>query len=440
MSTRTRVKSFDQTVSTSTYNPTTRTWTPFVPHPTNSLSWSVNETRTTTPDSVQGWAEKLAQHQSATTALTAVRYTSTQGSGFATRRNYQRPGTLVSGASISGNLSPVAALMSPKWTAPSTSYLTNRALTRFMSDCYQAQHTLQGLVCLGELGQTVRAIRHPLKTLYESMFDYLDAAKVAARRARRANRRGNISGSALSRNRTSSERRRAVQRAVAGTYLESVFGWVPLVNDVYAAAEAAARIITYRPPTVPVKGFARDTVLSVPDKDIRSWGAGITLTSTVQRSCESSVKLYGAMINRSGWDGAIADVGFDLRSWAPTLWELLPYSFVVDYFTNFGAIIEALSVNQDDIAWVNIGTKNDYRATVIDVSINPLGSTPFYYDEGTFLPGILPSSSCVEVSRSPYVGSLIPQVEFTIPGLGMRWLNISALIAQAAATSREIRL
>jgi hypothetical protein len=42
------------------------------------------------------------------------------------------------------------------------------------------------------------------------------------------------------------------------------------------------------------------------------------------------------------------------------------------------------------------------------------------------------------VTRAPYIGSLIPSLQFTIPGLGTKWINMGALIAQSRATSRRI--
>jgi hypothetical protein len=440
--TKIRHKSYDFPVMTSTYVPSTKLWTGFSRH-SSSLSGSWTETRVTSDD-VKDYKLLLRKHQSATTFLDGSRYYVTGGSGG--RAKYlgtnRFTGVAVEGAEVEGCVTPTSALANPV-QSDDYSYLDNRCLQKFASALYQAQHALQSVVCAGEFGETIRQIKHPLKALYESMFKYLgDVDKTARAIRRRATRRGGIASRAF--DSLAAQRRQVVRdevkKAVAGTYLEAVFGWIPLIRDIDSAAKAAARIIVYKPPYEFVNAFVQDAKILSPRIDIFGFGAGISIKTVAEIKSEASVKMYGITLNQTGWNGYMQDLGFDLRSFVPSLYQLLPYSFIADYFTNLGAIIEAASINHALVGWVNIGRRFSSSATVVSATPTFGTGIPSIKTEASFLPGSFPSSAYARVRRSPYVGSFIPSLEFTIPGLGMRWLNISALLAQADATSRSIRL
>jgi hypothetical protein len=313
------------------------------------------------------------------------------------------------------------------------SYVNVWALQGFAKRVVNAQRSLQSLVCLGELGETVRGIRRPLKALYKGLFDYLKSAERAARKAKRVHRLSNRGASM-----TSPSMRRAVAKAIAGTWLESVFGWLPLIHDIEDGIKAASRIVIARPETEFVRFKAGSSVLGPRVTSTVSYGS-VAITTVASRSVDYNVKMYGTLINRNGWDGAVQDLGFGWRQWVPSLWELIPYSFLVDYFTNIGNIIDALAINRALVAWINIGSKRSENASVISIAGVFPASTPTFSKGGSISPGYLPTSSKVTVTRSPYLGSLVPPLVYEIPGLGMQWMNITALVTQALASSSRIR-
>lgn len=409
-------------------------WGPLVKHASFSKVGSLNNSVTTTPDSVGDWRQRIAAHKSATTVLSGTRYVilAPGGGSFKWEAFSKATGNRVNGLWVAGALTnPTTVNALP--AVPSMTHVDNQALTKWIARAYSAQVTLQSAVVAGELGSTLRGIVSPLKSLRKGIVDYLlNVERNAWRAARRQRSTGKIDSL------RGAEKRKAIQRAITGTYLEAVFGWRPLVSDIDSAAKAAARIITYRPPTEYVLGQASDSGLTSPNVNVQNMGLTF-LRNVFENKYEYSCKIYGVLINRSGWNGALGDLGLLPRNFIPSLYQLIPYSFVVDYFTNLGTIVEAAALNRANIAWVNRGTQQIRRKQAVSCegltpAINPLLTREVL----SFSPGRMFAITLTTVTRSPYVGSLIPSLEFTIPGLGTKWINMAALVAQARATSRRI--
>jgi hypothetical protein len=50
--------------------------------------------------------------------------------------------------------------------------------------------------------------------------------------------------------------------------------------------------------------------------------------------------------------------GFQPSNWIPALYEVIPYSFLIDYVSNVGDIIEAACTSQANVTWVNRSSLN----------------------------------------------------------------------------------
>jgi hypothetical protein len=115
-------------------------------------------------------------------------------------------------------------------------------------------------------------------------------------------------------------------------------------------------------------------------------------------------------------------IGFDLSSWAPTLWELIPYSFLIDYFTNVGDVIRGWSHLGVRLAWCNRTSRKTFTKTAWS---GPKQSHP----ADAFAPARFVCTK-VRVSRESYSGTTVPKLTLEVPGLGsLKWLNIAALVA-----------
>jgi len=130
-----------------------------------------------------------------------------------------------------------------------------------------------------------------------------------------------------------------ITKQVSDSWLALQYGWLPLISDVTSAAELLAQHMSGHPIRMVVKASAQG------DRESGSTGSLYDYTAT-----------YG--YTESIWTQAIAKTGYvvdvtnpDLATLAQTgldnplllAWELLPYSFVVDWFFKIGDYLQALS-------------------------------------------------------------------------------------------------
>lgn len=214
-----------------------------------------------------------------------------------------------------------------------------RALTKLWKKVRQTQYQFQGIVFFGEIHQTVQMMLNPMGKLKKGLLDYLNALK---HRKRGVTRKSDL------------------KRILSDTWLEFSFGWGPLAMDVRDAAVALARVTNNIERPI-VKVYAREVADNKPVNNGTLNVDGISYDTTRREHKEFQVVYYcrvqlsemseQAIEDRAG--GVVKLSGFDWRSWAPSAWELIPWSFLVDYFSNVGDLIEAVSTDRQRIRWVN---------------------------------------------------------------------------------------
>jgi hypothetical protein len=131
------------------------------------------------------------------------------------------------------------------------------------------------------------------------------------------------------------------------------------------------------------------------------------------------------------WDN-FALFGFTPSEFVPTAWELLPYSFLVDYFTNIGDILSSSVTSTARLAWSN-RTIRSLRVTLVTPVIDMINTD----NANAGWSRINDNSSggactCTKSTISRTVGGLeLPSLQFNLElGLG-QGLNLAALIASA---------
>jgi len=172
-------------------------------------------------------------------------------------------------------------------------------------------------------------------------------ANVATRLASaiRSVKRGNIrqaardlTGEATRRSRGGGANRLVSSGSIANDWLQLQYGWKPLLSDVYGACEELARLTTFNPRMYSVSASAKEqssTVLPSINTPPSSWGPSITGTKKVKASCRGTIELEMA----AEWLATLARTG--ITNPASLAWELIPYSFVVDWFLPVGNYLDS---------------------------------------------------------------------------------------------------
>jgi len=317
----------------------------------------------------------------------------------------------------------------PSFPTISLTTATNRALARYNAKVAGVNRQFQGGVFFGELAEALHGIRHPAEALFKGIESYSNAAT----KLRRRYVKSKADFLALSKN-----RRRKVARsfsdAATGLWLENSFHWVPLMYDIQGAISAFEHTLDSAPHQM-VKASAYDEVQKT--VTYGSWGAGriypgVTATLATR---SASVKFYGIVRvgPRTTFQPDAKALGFDLRSFVPTVWELIPYSWAVDYFTNIGDILYGASYGGSDVLWTAIGTKKSAKLSQISglSSKPPVPTSGWHFTE---LYGTMKSSEVTtetaQIARATYDGPYIPGLEYRVPGLSLKWLNLGSVFLQ----------
>jgi hypothetical protein len=232
----------------------------------------------------------------------------------------------------------------------------------------------------------------------------------------------------------------SLAKALADTYLEFRFGVQPLVDDVAQVVADAGR---FRFQEYPITASASQ-VFAGSDSTFTPrtgyWATTPTVSQGIVSNSTYTVRYKGAVksgCNASGKLGFVQSLRLLPRDWLPTAWDLLPYSWIADYFANIGDIIQSLSFCYQDLAW---GCKTTRTSTS-----NRAGE--FYWKSwATFDPNtyvvvsddrwVYGGSSTLSVTsftRSALVSSdLIPRFQFRIPVSKYPYLNLAALLVGRA--------
>lgn len=374
----------------------------------NTQRQSVTDSRTDSGP-VPGYKLLIASGSNATSFLTGTRTTLEQNQGLIAfgQRLTSNPNASWDWSFAYGNITRIGAFAGPLGSISSSA--SNEAKRRFIQACVQAQSALDGSTFLGELREALHMVRNPARSLRTGVDNYFETL--------RRRRRGNS---------------RQKKKILQDTWLEYQFGWRPLINDISAGSEALSRLIHRRTPfqMVTAKGSA-STDFPTPTQN---YGSGFLI---IPRNCiekEESVVIYRGVVNldvTKGISMTAQNLGFRWDTFVPTLWELIPYSFLVDYFTNIGDIIQSWSYAASNLRW---HSRTDLVIRSKELMTGQPSWTGGNGHEHEWI--IVPHKAKTElrsVIRTPVGGSLIPTMEFSLPSKdSLKWLNLAAL-----ATSRR---
>lgn len=246
----------------------------------------------------------------------------------------------------------------------------NRARQRFFKKLREVQVQVSGPTFLGELREAVQMIRKPAAAIKESQERYYRAMK-----------KWNGAHRPPSNPRQKWKWRNELQKVAGGLWLEHSFGWKPLLNDIENGVLAYERLT---PPIV-------DSILiNVGDSDSEDLYAGIisegnnafvarnidgcVFDSTVLQARQSRTVRYRGRVTGSTeapqWDRGLDLFGFTPSEFIPTAWELLPWSFLFDYFANIGNLLTNAVTRTSGVNWVN---RTERNTITLNMMLSPNG-------------------------------------------------------------------
>jgi hypothetical protein len=162
------------------------------------------------------------------------------------------------------------------------------------------------------------------------------------------------------------------RKAIANSYLEATFGWQPLIHDCKDIAEAIGRLC-YESDRVRFTAIGSSEGQASRESGTVTFGS-LTANFTNYLGCEVLV-IYKGFLRGPKYEAGsppaeriVSMAGFDLRSFVPTVWELIPYSFLVDYFTNIGDVLQAFSTDTSGVYGLQ---KSEVWETKRDINLSP---------------------------------------------------------------------
>lgn len=286
----------------------------------------------------------------------------------------------------------------------------NQAIAKLYGQLSAFESAAQAGEDLGEISQTVKLLTSPMKSARDFTVKLLSKHQQALSVR-------SIKGAA---------------KALADTTLEYRFGVKPLVSTI-AKATVGLQGRDYLGHFYPFSATGK-----VVDSFIHSYGfesfGNVILETVAKDTITYSSRYQGVWGVRSGVDKrSVADVlSLRFQDVIPTLYNLIPYSWLVDYFSNLGTIVSSLSVPWAGVQWC---VRTDRTSRVhVNEAVRVTRPVPCYGGVGCS-PGksVLTETS---FSRSGVESLPVPNLEFKLPS-GRQWQNIAALITSKVLSLKK---
>lgn len=322
---------------------------PPVNYPTSAVDVLDN---TKSGSSVPGWKELIAKGEFAASPyscdLSRLDYLR---SSLGVSTEYTNPGVSQTKETFKGTYRRPSRPSVPAFPVE----VSNKALVRILEKIRSQVEHVNVLPALAELRQTVSQFGAPASAILSLTNRHINKLELAAR---------GLGGS-------TSFRKIAWHRIVASSYLEYAFGIAPLIEDTRLIAEALARWkAEYEGelprPTSDIFHSNVKQKSSTMTTSALSWmspcanlGVVDMYKTTTEHGCRYSARLlHSLQADYGSNDRLLQLLGFDNPlNFVPTIWEVIPWSWLIDYFLNVQQIIEAGVTNTSYVSWIVKSTK-----------------------------------------------------------------------------------
>lgn len=349
------------------------------------------------------WQSKIKAGQGATNLLTAYRNTSTYVKSEAsmiakTGTNKGKTQYTSTGHPFPSTPTVVDSTLVAK--------ASDEATTRLLKKIQQEAHKFSGTTFLGELRDTARMLKSPAESLADKLNQHVK----------------NLS------QRKPKVKSKDWHKVIADTWLEGVFGWAPLLGDIASIAEASLEKFE-KPRIKRLSGFGEREASVHSVLRYTTGYAGVTYVVDKEDYESGTVIVtagYRTDVDRSntGLERVIASSGIGTwRDAVPAAWELLPWSFLVDYFSNIGDAINVACVSTANVAWSN-RTQIVDRKRILKGITHEIDSA--LYSTVMNVPGR--SSSRYRTVNRDAASIALPRLRFELPKSNIKLANVAALL------------
>lgn len=286
----------------------------------------------------------------------------------------------------------------------------NMAKRRLIQQVVSLKRPIMGLEILGELHKTLHMIRNPALELRKAIDSYFSELKKVPTKM-------------------SSQSRR---KALIQTYLEATYGWTPLISDIQSGVQLLRQHQIRSPSSVKkIVTYGSAEASSLGGSVISSNGLFSFIYNDNVKSRVSFRISAGLLLEASGSPYSLPEsLGVLPRDFLPTAWELLPYSFLIDYFTNIGTIIDAWSYVNGRLAFCSLTKRRVDSVSRDGCRWNMPYVNTFGPLDRIQLRPVRPAFKVKTVGRTKLV-NVTPDFAFRLPGFGTKTsLNIAALAYQ----------
>lgn len=273
------------------------------------------------------------------------------------------------------------------------------ALAKYYQKVNEIRQSAKGQVMAGEIRETIRMLRNPFK-------GFVDLFTSIARK---------------------SPTFRGPVRAGSSLWLQYRFGILPLIQD----CEDIKKILNKTAVQEHVGSSRVYGSSSAAQSEVWSgadiYGATLHGTMTYEQKAEVIIRfgyLYQAMGASAAKSDDFMESFLNPRDLPSTAWELIPWSFLVDYFVNIGAILESITTYTGSVVWTSDSTVKTSTATL---AINNCISL----NKDLYVISNFSGGSCKRVKRTVERVTAppgIPPLTFELPGSNIKLANIAALL------------
>lgn len=371
------------------------------------------------------WRQRIKKLESATTSLQGVKchVKHQPGRYYKTERFLVGTQWVTRTSRAIGYPQMLRLASEPGAVAPNYSKADAIASKKFYRKVKQAEQSFNGLQWLGELNESIRMFRNPLKALRRSaQDDYLAALGKLKRRQPKSWRNG-----------------------IADTYLEWFYGWRPILYDIDDAYSTFERLSTPRVERCMIHAVGKDRISQSSNVLQSSDEYGFAFNYKENLALEAKVVykgLYAREVLRSGdswgkYQDTMTLLGLTMENFVPTSWELLPWSFLVDYFSNVGDILEQTFTSLQKVRWIN-RTQRGFRWARYTSILNEArtmsmnSGVPWKQCVGAYQKG---PDGFVDVEKVSFdrgtQGPTVATLQFEVPSSPSKWIAMAALLSPA---------